>query len=69
MKKRWLSAALALSLAGNVLLVMLTVRPATEARADVTATQDELSIYMAQLQHLVHKLGLSIQNKDMSAWR
>jgi hypothetical protein len=51
-----LNVLLALSLAGNTWV--------RESRADVTPSGEELSPYMAQMQHLTHKLGLSLQAKN-----
>ena len=52
-----LNLLLALSLAGRVAWV-------GESRADVTTSGEELSPYMALMQHHLHKLGLAVQSKN-----
>jgi hypothetical protein len=52
-----LNGLLALSLAGHGTWVR-------DSRADVTPAGEELAPYMAQMQHLTHKLGLSLQARN-----
>lgn len=61
-----LSAFLLLS--GAVALLLSRDGLVSDARADVTPSGEELSLYMAHQQELVQKLGLSIQakNKDLA---
>jgi hypothetical protein len=69
MKMLTLKRVLAASLALNVALVLALsgnggVR---DSRADVTASEEELSPYMALMQHHMHKLGLALQAKNAPA--
>jgi hypothetical protein len=64
MRHRLLTALLCVSALINVALVMGLVHRASDARADVTAAGEELSVYMGNVQRLAHKLGLSIQAKN-----
>lgn len=65
MKSRYSRLVLIGSLALNALLLVVLAggAPVRESRADVGATE-ELVPYMEILQHLSHKLGLSIQAKN-----
>jgi hypothetical protein len=61
--KRILSASLLL----NVLLALSLVGRGAwvrDSRADVTPSGEELAPYMAMMQHLTHKLGLSLQARN-----
>ena len=64
MKNRVLMGVLAVSLCANAWMVASSLRPVSEARADVTPAGDDLAMYMANLQRDSHKLGLSIQAKN-----
>jgi hypothetical protein len=58
--KRILAGSLILN---AVLVLALAGREVRESRADVAGT-DELSEYMALMQHHMHKLGLALQAKN-----
>ena len=66
MQVRTWKRILAGSLALNLLLALSLAGSAwvRESRADVTASGEELSPYMATMQHLTHKLGLALQAKN-----
>lgn len=66
MKVRIWKTILAGSLALNLLLLSLLGRGVwvRDSRADVTPSGEELAPYMAMMQHLTHKLGLSLQARN-----
>jgi hypothetical protein len=64
MRNRVLIGVLSASLCANAWMVAASLRPVSEARADVTPAGEDLAMYMANLQRDSHKLGLSIQAKN-----
>lgn len=64
MKILTLKRALMGSLVLNATLIVALSGDFPDSRADTTASGDELSQYMALMQHHVHKLGLALQAKN-----
>jgi len=72
MRPKLITAVLVTSLAVTLTLLLSPVQHLTPAPAlaDVTASGQELSMYMSQMQRLTHKLGLAIDagNKDLATF-
>jgi len=72
MRRKLIAVVLVASLAVNLAILLGPSRHLTPAPAlaDVTESGEELSMYMAQMQRLTHKLGLAIDagNKDLATF-
>lgn len=70
MRRKLVAVVLVASLAVNVALLLGPSLAPAPAIADVTSSGEELSMYMAHMQRLTHKLGLAIDagNKDLATF-